>query len=68
MEMIDENFITLQQFLKLGGFIQTGGQAKFFLCENNVLINGEKETRRGKKLREGDIVKINDREFVIHVH
>ena len=40
--------ITLGQFLKNEGVIGTGGQAKWFLQDEEVLINGERETRRGK--------------------
>ncbi|GGL57920.1 S4 domain-containing protein YaaA [Sporolactobacillus putidus] len=61
-----EEFITLGQFLKYTGTIQTGGGAKFFLMNNEVYVNGERETRRGKKLREGDRIKIaKTGEFVI---
>lgn len=50
--------ITLGQFLKNEGVIGTGGQAKWFLQDEEVLINGERETRRGKKLLDGDLVEI----------
>lgn len=55
---IDTDFITLGQFLKLAGVIQTGGMAKWFLSEHDVYINGEEDSRRGRKLREGDRVDI----------
>jgi ribosome-associated protein len=55
---IDTDFITLGQFLKLAGVIQTGGMAKWFLSEHVVYINGEEDNRRGRKLREGDRVEI----------
>ena len=45
--------------------ISSGGQAKYFLAENDVYFNGEKETRRGKKLRPGDVIKVNGEEYVI---
>ncbi|OMP66393.1 S4 domain-containing protein YaaA [Domibacillus epiphyticus] len=56
---IDTDFITLGQFLKLAGVIQTGGMAKWFLSEHEVFINGEEDNRRGRKLREGDRVEIS---------
>lgn len=63
---IDEEFITLGQFLKVLGMIPTGGAAKWFLSENLVLINGEKEDRRGRKLYKGDTIKIEDHdEYVL---
>ena len=40
--------ITLGQFLKTEGIIESGGQAKWFLQDVEVLINGSRETRRGK--------------------
>lgn len=36
------------------GIIESGGQAKWFLSEYEVFLNGELETRRGKKLQDGD--------------
>lgn len=57
---IDTEFITLGQFLKLADLIQSGGQAKFFLKENNLFVNGKQEERRGKKLFTNDIIKIEN--------
>lgn len=57
---IDTEFITMSQFLKLADLIQSGGQAKFFLKENNLFVNGEQEERRGKKLFINDIIKIEN--------
>lgn len=54
-----DEYITLQNALKIENIIQTGGMAKFFLNENNVLVNGIKEERRGRKLYPGDIVYFN---------
>lgn len=65
--MNENKYVTLQQFLKLADFIATGGQAKFFLMENEVVVNGELETRRGRKLYEGDLVVVDQKEFIIHV-
>ncbi|WP_295745687.1 S4 domain-containing protein YaaA [uncultured Limosilactobacillus sp.] len=53
---IHGDYITLGQLLKEEGLIQTGGAAKYFLRENEVLVNGQVDTRRGKKLRSGDEV------------
>jgi ribosome-associated protein len=52
--------ITLGQFLKLIQAIDTGGMAKWFLQTKEVYVNGERESRRGRKLRHGDIVEINE--------
>lgn len=55
---ISTDTITLGQFLKLAGVIDTGGAAKWFLSEYEVYVNGEPEQRRGKKLTNGDTVTI----------
>ncbi|ARW20768.1 S4 domain-containing protein YaaA [Pediococcus pentosaceus] len=57
---INTEFITLGQLLKEEGIISTGGQAKWFLRENTVLVNGEHDDRRGKKLYEDDVVEVPD--------
>ena len=61
----DEPFITLGILLKITGVIDTGGQAKFFLSENTVLVNGEEENRRGRKLYHGDLIQVQDKSFLI---
>lgn len=57
---ITTEYITLGQLLKMMDLIQSGGMAKVFLQENKVLVNGEVEIRRGRKLKEGDVVEIPD--------
>lgn len=56
---LETEFITLGQFLKLAELIQSGGMAKWFLSEYEVFVNGEKEQRRGRKLRSGDKVEVD---------
>jgi len=56
--VIQTEYITLSQFLKLAECIQTGGQAKFFLQETMIKVNEEVEKRRGKKLRNNDIIEV----------
>ena len=55
---ISEEFITLGQLLKFENLIGTGGEARHFLSENPVWINGEQDDRRGRKLRPGDSVRV----------
>ena len=55
---IDTEFVTLGQLLKLTDAISSGGQAKWFLAENDVYVNGEVEDRRGRKIYNGDVVNI----------
>lgn len=63
--VIKTEFITLGQFLKVADIIQSGGEAKMFLASNEVFINGELDVRRGRKLRENDVIKVDGEEFVI---
>ncbi|NGP45194.1 RNA-binding S4 domain-containing protein [Bacillaceae bacterium SIJ1] len=53
---IETPYITLQQALQLVGEISTGGMAKIYLSEHAVEVNGELESRRGRKLYPGDQV------------
>ncbi len=50
MEKITTEYITLQQFMKLSGIVSTGGEAKLRIKEMDIVVNGEKENRRGRKL------------------
>lgn len=61
----DEEYITLNVLLKITGLISTGGEAKWFLSENDVYVNGEKENRRGRKLYRNDVVKASGSEFIV---
>ena len=51
---IDSEFIKLQDLLKLGGAVDTGGMAKVVIQNGEVEVNGEICTMRGKKMRKGD--------------
>ena len=62
---IKTEYIQLQQLLKMENYISSGGQAKYFLLENKVFVNGEEENRRGRKLRVGDIILIDKEEYKI---
>lgn len=55
---IRTEYIELGKFLKLADCISTGGQAKFFLQETVIHINGEVDNRRGRKLYAGDKVEV----------
>lgn len=60
---IESDYITLGQFLKFANVIDNGGEAKFFIAENSILVNGENCKMRGKKLRENDKITINNSLF-----
>ena len=53
---INTQFIQLQSFLKFKGIAETGGQAKEFIQDGIIRVNGEVCTARGKKIRPGDII------------
>ena len=61
----DEQYITLNVLLKITGLISTGGEAKFFLANNDVYVNKELENRRGRKLYRDDVIEVNQDEFII---
>lgn len=53
---IRDQEIKLGQFIKLASLVETGGAAKEVIAAGDVTVNGEVDTRRGKKLRDGDVV------------
>ena len=61
----DQEYIELGNLLKVAGIIDTGGYAKMFLIDNEVYVNGELETRRGRKLYRNDVVKVNKIELIV---
>ncbi|MBL1175626.1 RNA-binding S4 domain-containing protein [Pantanalinema sp. GBBB05] len=56
--MVEADSIKLDQFLKMQGVVGTGGQAKLLIQAGEVAVNGSIETRRGRKLRLGDLVSV----------
>ncbi|MDD2398385.1 MAG: S4 domain-containing protein YaaA [Bacilli bacterium] len=65
---ITGDYIALGQLLKKVDLISFGGDAKTYLNQHDVFVNGEKELRRGKKLYPTDTITINDQSFVIAVY
>jgi ribosome-associated protein len=67
MEVINlrEDFIKLGQALKAAGFAENGVDAKYMIQDGEVKVNGEVETRRGRKLYDGDIVSFEGNEIKI---
>ena len=64
---MNKDFIKLDQFLKWQGIVQTGGEAKIRIKQGEVIVNGEIETRRGKKLRTGDRVSIGGNNYDVQL-
>jgi ribosome-associated protein len=56
---------TLGGALKAAGLVGTGGEAKVLIQAGEVSVNGEVETRRGRKLEEGDVVEVGDERLEI---
>ena len=67
MEMITikDDFIKLGQAMKLAGMVGSGVDAKLVIQDGQVEVNGEVDTRRGRKLYEGDIVTFQGESFQI---
>jgi len=57
--------ISLDDFLKTGGHVGTGGQAKFLIQGGDVRVNGETETRRRRKLQPGDVIELLGKRIVV---
>ena len=57
---ITTDFIKLESLLKFEGLVETGGEAKERIQDGEVQVNGEVCTMRGKKLRPGDVVTLDD--------
>jgi ribosome-associated protein len=50
------DMIRLGQLLKLAGVVDSGGEAKALIANGGVIVNGERETRRGRQLHSGDVM------------
>ena len=57
--------MTLGQAIKTSGLVGTGGEAKVLIQAGEVSVNGEVETRRGRRLEEGDVVEVGDERLEI---
>ena len=62
---IKDEFIKLGQALKLAGAVSSGIEAKVLIADGEVTVNGETETRRGRKLRDGDTVSVHGTSFTV---
>jgi len=62
---IISKYITLGQFLKIADIISSGGEQKVYLTSHKVIVNDVDENRRGKKLRDGDVVEIDSQQYQI---
>lgn len=63
--MNEEHYITLQQALKKHNLVQSGGHAKIVIQDGEVFVDGEVETRRGRKLYGGERVRYGNKEIIV---
>jgi ribosome-associated protein len=60
--------IRLGQLLKLAGVVDSGSEVKAFLATEKVLVNDRPETRRGRQLHPGDIVRVGAHDLRVERH
>ncbi|MDP2138470.1 MAG: RNA-binding S4 domain-containing protein [Candidatus Didemnitutus sp.] len=65
--LVREVPIDLCQFIKFGGVVGTGGEAKQIIASGMVTLNGTVETQKRKKLVAGDLVSANGETLVVRV-
>lgn len=67
MEVIKlrDEFIKLGQALKAANLVEDGVEAKYVIQDGEVLVNGEVDTRRGRKLYDGDVISFHGEEIEI---
>ncbi len=62
---INTEFIKLDQLLKWANFTASGVESKMFILNGEVKVNGEVETRRGKKIYDGYVVEFNEEKIKV---
>ncbi len=62
---INTPYVTLGQFLKLADIISSGGEAKGYLAQHEILVDGVLDNRRGRKLYPGMVVEVEKRFYQI---
>lgn len=65
MTKINTEYITLGQLLKIENIVGSGGEVKLIINSLDILVNGVKENRRGRKLYPNDLIEINGKKFTI---
>ena len=63
--VLRDEFIKLGQALKASGLVDSGVEAKEVIQDGLVLVNGEVDTRRGRKLYKGDVVSFENQKIKI---
>ena len=60
-----DEFIKLGQALKAAGFVKSGVDAKYAVQDGLVKVNGEVDTRRGRKVYGGDVISYNGQDVKV---
>lgn len=63
--LINTDVIKLDAFLKWSGIASLGSEAKLYIQDGLVKVNGEVCVQRGKKLKRGDVISFNQEEYKI---
>lgn len=63
--VIKDEYIKLGQALKLAGLAGSGVDAKFMIEDGIVMVNGETELRRGRKIHPGDMISLEDKQVKV---
>lgn len=63
--IINTEYITLGKFLKYVNAVDSGAIAKMVILDGQVLVNGEVEVRRGKKLYKDDCISFDGIDYII---
>jgi ribosome-associated protein len=64
-ELIDHDYIQLNQLLKRLGLVDTGGEANQRIVDGEVIVNSEIEYQKRKKLRSGDVILFDKKKITI---
>lgn len=62
---IKTEWVKLDQALKLANYVESGGHAKLLIQDGLVKLNGAIEYQRGKKVKVGDIVEVENEKFKV---
>ena len=65
--LINREPIELFKILKFEGLASTGGEAKMFIAEGLVSVNGSVEKRKSKKMMAGDIIEFAEQKYVLEL-
>ncbi|MCP4790040.1 MAG: RNA-binding S4 domain-containing protein [Gammaproteobacteria bacterium] len=69
MHVIEINHepVELHKILKFEGLVESGAQAKLVIADGLVHVNGEQETRKRRKMMNGDTIHFADQNFVLQL-